>query len=61
MNFIEKFLASFAVMTKMPCQLWHREIWKIKNDLNHNKTIYFWKASEEKIILKQKWTKSVYV
>ena len=31
---------------------------KIKNDLNHNKTIYFWKASKERIILKQQWTKS---
>ena len=31
--------------------------WKIKNDLNHNKTIYFWKASKETIILKQQWTK----
>ena len=53
MNFIEKSLASFAVMTKTPWQLWQRKIWKIKNDLNHYKAIYFWKASEETIILKQ--------
>ena len=32
--------------------------WKIKKDINHDKTIYFWKASKETIILKQQWTKS---
>ena len=58
MNFIAKVLTSFAVTTKTPWQLQHRKKWKIKNDLNHNKTIYFWKASKETIILEQQWTKS---
>ena len=45
-------------MTKRPWKLWHRKIWKIKNDSNHNKTIYFWKASKKTIILKQQRKKS---